>query len=180
MMNKNNQFDSGIFNEVLTYEGLDTDTSRELQYPFPCCNHVSDITEYNAGYTRGFLNEDIPFEAEVFANNDGEIWLAVVMPTSLDEDLDSMSFENPDEKEKEWNRSVLANNMKALGICDDYILEYNELLMDNELFTMNDGRVPGCAKYFLDSENNLMVQVFVGLMDETGVLNYSNLDIVGF
>lgn len=179
-MTNSKKFDSKIFNEVLTYEGLDTDASRELQYPFPCCNHVNDITEYNAGYTRGVLNDNIPFEAEVFANNDGEIWLAVVMPASLDEDLDSMKFQNPDEKEIVWNRSVLANNMKALGNCDDYILEYNELLMDNELFIMNDGRLPGYAKYFLDSENNLMVQVFVGLMDETGVLNYSDLDILEF
>lgn len=179
-MNNNNQFDSQIFNEVLTYDGLDTDTSKELHYPFPCCNHVNNVTEYNAGYTRGFLNDDIPFEAEFFANDEDEIWLAVVMPAALDENMDSMNFESSTEREKVWNRSILANNMKALGICDDFLLEYNNLLIENGLFIIDDGRVPGVAKYFLDGEDNLIVQVFVELKDGRGVLNYSDLDIVEF
>lgn len=173
-------FDSSIFEEVLTYEGVGAETSRELRYPFPGCNHVSDITEYNAGYARGVLGEGIPFEAEVFANAAEEVWLAVVMPACCGEDTAFMDFEPCSESEKSWNNSVLVKNMQELGSCEAFLPDYNELLLENELFTMDCGRVPGRAKYFLDSENKLLVQVFVGLMEKGERLNYSDLELINF
>ena len=173
-------FDEAIFNEVLTYDGLDGDDSRECPYPFPHCNHIAGVTKYNAGYTGGFLNYNIPFEAEIFANADSEIWLAVVMPVAFQEDAASIELEQCDEDTGEWDHSVLTQNMHCLGSCDKYQLEYNELLLHNEIFSMSDGRVPGYLKYFLDDEKHLMVQVFIGLMDAEGVLNFSDLDIVEF
>lgn len=100
-MNKQKDFNSQVFNEVATYDGLDNDDSRELSYPFPRCNHIAGVTEYNAGYTRGFLNYDIPFEAEIFANDNSEIWLAVVMPAAFKEELKTMNLVLCDEYECE-------------------------------------------------------------------------------
>lgn len=69
------------FHEVLSGDEWDLDCScHEFSYSFPVCNHTESVNKDNLGFTQGYMNYRVPFEAELFSNHLNEIVLGIVMP----------------------------------------------------------------------------------------------------
>lgn len=171
-------------NDYVTWEGCYTEKCWQLNAPVPRCNHTKGVSEYNEGYMQGYLDSETPFEAEVFTNDEGEVWLSVVLPCQ-EEFTDNPVLTEIEHKEEEWDKSVLTLGMQQVDVeFEDYAFDYVDLLLEKELVYMYSearGHMSiADTEYYLDDEKNLLARVCVALRYEEEDLCYTDLDLWEF
>lgn len=184
------------FHDVLSGDEWDLDCSaHEFSFDFPVCNHTEGIdATCNIGYTQGYMNYIVPFEAELFAD-EKEVTLGVIMPVL--EDVEETSGGRPHQKsvsnhkgnilgmvhqEEHKDNSVLPIGMAIDGTNDDLniTIAYIEFLIAMGVVEFTSNVQNGSIRYFTDIRGNKLVQLLVTLKDDKEVIATTPLKFKSF
>lgn len=174
------------FDDVVISDEWELDCScHEFDYDFPVCNHTKGISFENIGYTQGYMNYGVPFEAEIFTDNDNEITLGVILPVL--EAIEGKGNSRRNQKSvanakgnilgmvkntEHYNNSVLPLGMAIDGENDDLniTIAYVDFLISMGIVEFKSEIQNGSVLYFTDIKGNSLVQILVTLK-ENGEIN---------
>lgn len=140
--------------------------------PFPICNHFIGIDKDNLGYAQGILQNGIPFEAELW-NNENSRNVSFIVPEIISfeeindtqDDITGIHYY----EETNYDSGVLDIGMVDEGIIDDLdiTIEYIQLLKENKLISFFNEIENGAVFLRTDLEGNKLVKIIVAL-EENG------------
>lgn len=140
---------------------------------FPICNHTESVSKDNIGYVQGIMKSGIPFEAELWVNENGKN-ISVVMP----EVFVNLGKENVSIKKDNlvgFHNQVdyIHNGVLTIGMVDggvstelDVIMQYVDYLKENGIVEFIGGMENGTVFYVTDIEGKDLVYVTVTLAEQ--------------
>ena len=152
-----------IIQEVGYYEAI---------YPFPICNHVKEWNVNNYGYAQGIMSNGIPFEAELWAN-DNCINVSFVLPRLFlsmgnRQTLKRGNIIGFHTSEERYNQGILTIGMVDDGFIESYdeLLQYVDVLKEQGLIEYL-GQIENAAGLLCtDVEGNELVNIIVTLEED--------------
>ena len=154
---------------------------RQASYPIPVCNHTTtDADEHNIGYAQGILDDGIPFEAELWRDNQNHLNISIYMPLfkndSISEDYHS------DDLDTVSSEMVVSHEVLCIGMAEhDYlpdeglVREYVEYIVDNGLVRFTTEVYNSSGAYYTDVEGNDIICVRIFLEGDDG--EYAKTDL---
>lgn len=154
----------------------------QLEKNFPICNHTQSIDSSNLGYCQGVGSDGIPFEAELW-KNDNEKALTVILPVQeipfqLNKSVIEPSNVRVFKAECEyWDSSVLWIGMVDHGQEEDeevirYYVDYLKKLGIVEFPGITEN---GSVMYCTDIAGNDLVHITIALEENDNILATTNL-----
>ena len=154
------------------------------EWDFPICNHKNCVTSDNIGYVQGLLEDNRPFEAELFLANGGCI-LGVIMPVLewLSDPIEKrdgrgvpvFSKENSKVRGLVRQAELKDNGVLPIGMVEEgeagnsmTIMLYTGFLEDMGILTFLGKERNGYVEYLTDINGNDLVRVLVTLQYENG------------
>lgn len=140
----------------------------EAEYEMARLNHRVGIRDWNLGWTRGIFEDGVPFEAELWSE-DEELNLCVIVPEIFRiEENKKITFEKNVGEIKGgfcMDRSVLKIGTTDCGYVDDMdvVIQYVEYLETFEVVSFADNYRNGAIRLLRDSEGNDLVCIVIGL-----------------
>lgn len=163
----------------------------QSKYEYPVCNHTEGITEKNIGYTRGITASGVPFEAELFEEDDA-LTMAVVMPAIYNDayeghEDDELSDENINITAMHYDVESLDYSALDYGMVDDAMEEntdvvndYVQFLVRNGLVTYASNLINGAVLYRVDVLGNDLAKVLITMKEGETFWAYTDLDFNEF
>lgn len=146
----------------------------EAEYEMAGLNHRVGIRDWNLGWTRGIFEDGVPFEAELWSE-DEELNLCVIIPEILRiEESKKITLEQNVGEIKGgfcMDRSVLKIGTTDCGYVDDMdvVIRYVEYLENYEVVSFLDNYRNGAVRLLQDLEGNDLVCIVIGLNIEDEV-----------
>lgn len=140
---------------------------------FPICNHTERVSKENVGYVQGIMKNGVPFEAELWENDDGRN-ISIVMPElfiNLDRESKSLQKDNLigfHNQVEAVHNGVLTIGMVDGGVCTelDVTMQYVDYLKENGIIEFVGGMENGSVFYVTDVEGKDLVYVTVTLTEQ--------------
>lgn len=140
----------------------------EAEYEMAGLNHRVGICDSNLGWTRGIFEDGVPFEAELWSE-DEELNLCVIVPEIFRiEKSKKVTFEQNVGEIKDGfciDKSVLKIGTTDCGYVDDMnvVIQYVEYLETFEVVSFLDNYRNGAIRLLQDPEGNDLVCIVIGL-----------------
>ena len=130
------------------------------EWDFPICNHKNCVTRDNLGYVQGLLEDNRPFEAELFLDN-GECIIGIIMPV-----LERLS--DPIEKRDGRSAPVFSKeNSKVRGLVRKAELRDNGVL---PIGMVEEG----------ETHNFMTIQLYTGFLEDMGIIKFTGKERNGY
>lgn len=140
----------------------------EAEYEMTGLNHRVGIRDSNLGWTRGIFEDGVPFEAELW-EEDEDLNLCVIIPEIFEIEEKKKWIPEQGLKKTEgvfhMDKSVLKIGTTDLGDVDDIdvVIQYVEYLEMFEVVSFLDNYRNGAIRLLQDSEGNNLVSIIIGL-----------------
>ena len=141
----------------------------ESAYPFPICNHTQEIDEANIGYTCGMFASCIPFEAELWKDDEyGTKHLTIVIPEELEDVATVLAADDKPPRRRGstmgWKSALTVGmiDREIEGTQDEhdyYMLEVTFV----EIIKMRGDRIDILLRYLTDLGGNNVVALDITL-----------------
>lgn len=159
----------------------------EVTSGFPICNHTECVSKENIGYVQGIMKSGVPFEAELWENENGKN-ISVVMPEL---------FINPGKESNPLTADNLVgfhnqvedihNGVLTIGMVDGGIntelnvtIQYVDYLKDNGIIEFVGGMENGSVFYVTDVEGKELVYVTITLSEQEKIFAKTPLHFMEF
>lgn len=141
----------------------------ESEYPFPVCNHTEEIDEANIGYTCGMFSCCIPFEAELWQDDEyGTKHLTIVIPEELGNIADALAASG--EPPRRQGSTTGWKSALTIGMIDREIEgtqdEHDYYMFEityAEIIKMRGDRIDILLRYLTDLGGNNVVALDITL-----------------
>lgn len=140
----------------------------EAEYDMAGLNHRVGICDSNLGWTRGIFEDGVPFEAELW-EEDEDLNLCVIILEIFEIEEKKKRIPEQGLKKTEdlfhMDKSVLKIGTTDLGYVDDIdvVIQYVEYLEMFEVISFLDNYRNGAIRLLQDSEGNNLVRIIIGL-----------------
>ena len=157
----------------------------EAEYEMAGLNHRVGICDANLGWTRGIFEDGVPFEAELW-EEDNDLNLCVIIPEVFEIGEKKKRICEQGLKKTEgvfyMDKSVLKIGTTDLGDVDDIdvVIQYVEYLETFEVVSFLDNYRNGAIRLLQDSEGNNLVSIIIGLNIGDEVCAECSLNFRGF
>lgn len=131
-------------------------------------NHTKDVGNENIGWTRGVMDDGVPFEAEMWLMND-ELVVSIMMPEMFTDSRSTCDLEEDDFGEESIQRcqesSILKIGMVDRGFVTDIVVVqlYVEYLVNNGIIHFLNKYENGAVHLLTDKEKNNIAGVIITL-----------------
>lgn len=143
-------------------------------YPELACNHTKKTQNISFGYRSGILDEGMPYEVELYMVDD-MLQMSIVLPLIEEFHDDNEEFPCDDDGEftvikeyvgEDYDCNLLVGKFRGnRQISFDAMLNYVNLLMEEEMFCFLDGNSNNGAASYVDDDDNEVVEITVTLHD---------------
>ena len=157
----------------------------EAKYALPFCNHTEGLSFRNIGYTVGITEDGVPFEAELFRDDD-EISISVLIPAIFDsnpvEEIEGSKILYFRDEASFHDNSVLDLGMVDEGEEDELcVVQRNvDFLVDRGIIAFASDFWNGNVQYRVDVLGNDLNKIVVTLEDKDGVWAFTDLSFRDF
>ena len=152
----------------------------EVSEPFPVCNHALDVSNMNLGYTAGIITGGIPFEAELWKNDNSKVVSIYILEKTSKMNVSEISNQKKDDNEhiigfhsavKYKDNAVLRVGMEALEELDnDSIHKYVDYMIEVGLVSFTSNLLNGSGQRLIDIEGKNIVCIAIALESEGQLL----------
>lgn len=163
----------------------------QSKYEYPICNHTEGVSEKNIGFTRGVTASGVPFEAELFEEDD-VMTMSVIMPAIYND-----AYEGQEEDEvidENINITAMHYDVESddysvldFGMVDDameentdVVKDYVDFLVKNGIVTYASNLINGAVLYRVDVLGNELTKVLVTMKEGETFWAYTDLDFDEF